>query len=251
MEFNLIQNYYYRNINNTRSYKMLENYYLKAINPNWNTIINKCMETNDFTKPIKKRLQMHLQGLSESSSHPYHPMLSPKLLGSFLPEPTVERIFFYAEIAMILEPILWLYYVNFPMLLSPVNIEAKYGFNLPLGLFIDEHGGQIIKRSLSDEDYNHFFKYSEEQEIVKSLMAFYNGRETLSEEAILKTWDTAKEGPLRNIIDGHCKQIAKMRILREAMSLRREASKVSDTIAEKIIRSFSYDKWRKSYKKWK
>jgi hypothetical protein len=250
LEFNIIQNYYYRNINDIQSYRILENYFSRTISPNWNTIINKCMEKNDFTKPIKRRLQLHLQGLSESSNHPYHPMFSPKLSGSFIPEPTLERLFFYCHIAMILEPILWLYYTNFPMLFHPVNIEAKFGFNGPVGLFIDEQGGQIIKRSLSNEDYNHFGEYSKNQEAVRSLMEFYNGRETLTEEEIHNTWDKEKE-PLKNIIEGHGKQMATMRGLRESMSFRTESSKLSDMQAERILNLFSYDKWRNAYKKWK
>ncbi|MDA8088840.1 MAG: hypothetical protein M0Z61_01260 [Nitrospiraceae bacterium] len=250
LEFNLIQNYYYRNINDTRSYRVLENYLLKAIAPNWNTVINKCLATDDFSKPIKRRLQLHLKGLSESSNHPYHPLHSPKLSGSSTPGPTIERIFFfYLMIAMILEPVLWLYYVNFPMLFHPVDIEAKFGFDSPVGLFIDEQGGQIIKKSLPEEDYNHFLEYSRNQEIVKGLLEFYNGRDTLSEGEIFDTWDKDEKGILKNINEGHAKQMSLMRALRESMSFEGKGSLPSDAAVEQFGDLLGYDKWKSAYKK--
>ena len=104
LEFSLLQNFFYRNINTTSSYELLENYYVRGVNPSWNTVIRGVMPTNSFTAPIKRRLQAHLQALSENCSHPYHPAFTHKRSGSTFPEPTLERIFSYSWVTLILEP---------------------------------------------------------------------------------------------------------------------------------------------------
>jgi hypothetical protein len=218
LEFNLLQNYFYRNIGVTSSYESLENYYVKGINPNWNTVIRGAIPTNSFTKPIKKRIQQHLQGLSEHCSHPYHPAFTQRGSGSTLPEPTLERIFSHSWVTLILEPVIWLYCVNFPMLLHGLNIERKFGFNGPVGIFVDEQTTKIIKKGFDQDDFNAFYEFSKGQQKVLDLLAWYEERKTLSEEEILRSWNATKDGPINSIIAGHVIQTVKMRGLREAMA---------------------------------
>ena len=199
LEFSLLQNYYYRIINNNRSYQALEQYFKNSTHPNWNTIINNCITNDKFTKPIKVRLDQHLKGLSESSVHPYHPDHSPKQSGNFLPEPSLEGIFFWQTTRLILDAVLWLYYVNFPLVFHPVNVLKKFGFNAPVGLFIDDLAAYVIKKSLSGNDFEYFRNYSKEQEIVNSLLDFYNSRSDMSNDEILKTWNSKENGQIKDI----------------------------------------------------
>ncbi|HEY6872112.1 MAG TPA: hypothetical protein VI298_05210 [Geobacteraceae bacterium] len=73
LEFSLLQNYYYRQTRNNGNYEIIQKYFSNKFSPNWNTIITGSLPADDFCKPIKKRLQLHLKALSENASHPYQP----------------------------------------------------------------------------------------------------------------------------------------------------------------------------------
>ncbi len=249
LEFSLLQNYYYRIVSNEISYQALELYFKNRHHPNWNTVINKCVENDKFTKPIKVRLDLHLKALSESSVHPYHPDSSPKQFGSFLPEPSLEGIYFWQTTRLILDAVLWLYYVNFPMLFHPVNVVKKFGFNAPVGLFIDDLGAYVIKKSLSSNDYKYFRNYSKEQQGVKDLFDFYNSRNDMNNEEILKTWDSKEDGPIKNISEGHCKQMVKLRGLKEGIALKRVKYDQEEAMNnDEILQIFNYEKWKEIYR---
>jgi len=247
LEFSLLQNYSFLKIQYLRSYSVIEDYFEKKYNPNWSTIIKGCLPTDNFCKPIRKRLTLHLQGLSESCAHPYLPLHSPKHFGSFLPEQTLEGLFFTYTISIILEAVLWMYFVNFPMLFHPVNIQKKFGFNYPVGLFIDETGAEIIRRSLPEDSYRHFYDYSKKTELYNDLMSFYNSRPDMTEDEIKATWDLENNGDFKDFLTGHCLQMSKLRVLAESMALepREEPPSAVDKLADKL----AFDKWRKFYKK--
>lgn len=247
LEFNILQTYFYRKLRESQDYCVLENYFKNCFNPSWNTILSNSMPSDNFCKPIKKRLDVHLKGLSQSSAHPYQPVYSPKHSGSFLPKQTLERAFFFHRISMILEPVLWLYFVNFPMLLHPVDVQRKFGFNSPVGLFIDKQAGEIIKRSIPEKDYKHFLDYSMKTDEYRSLTEFYSSRKDMSEDDIIATWNEKSDGPLKSIRHGHCIQMVKMRGLKEimALKLREELSHSIDKISEML----NYDKWKDYYRK--
>ncbi len=246
LEFSLLQNHLYRKICENNDYSVIDDYFDQKFNPNWSTILNGCLPQNSFCKPIRKRLDIHLKGLSQSSTHPYQPIYSPKHIGAFVPEQSLEGLFFSFKISMILEPVLWMYFVNFPMLFHPVDIEKKFGFNYPVGLFIDEQGATILKKSIPEEDYILFYEYSKNSDDYKNYMDFYNSRENLNHEQILATWDKECKGELDNIIAGHCMQMAELRGLREGMALqsREEPPEIIDTISENL----RFCNWRNYYK---
>jgi len=246
LEFSLLQNYSYLQIQNTGSYSVIENYFNKPYNPNWSTIVKGCLPLNSFCKPIRKRLSVHLEGLSKSCAHPYHPLYSQKHGGSFLPEQTLEGLFFAYKISLMLEAVLWVYFVNFPMLFHPVDIQKKFGFNYPVGLFIDETGAEIIRRSVSEADYKHFYNFSIKTELHKELMSLYNSRPDMTEGEIIETWDVENEGELKDLISGHCMVMSKLRVIAETMALgpRDMANPKINNLAGQL----SFDKWRKFYK---
>lgn len=252
LEFNLLQHFFFRNIDNTSSYQVLEDYCTKGVNPNWNTVINGAMPANSFTKPIKKRIQLHLRSLAENGSHPYHPTFAQQRTGSGLPEPTLERIFFHAWLSLILEPVLWLYYVNFPMFFQGVNIERKFGFSGPVGIFVDEQVTKIIRKTLNEGDFNAFCQNSRRQQKVLDLLRSYGEGKDMTDEEILQTWNIKDEGPITNIVQGHVMQTAKMRALREAMALQIDDHPKELPVGheEEIFnRLSSYEWWRASYKR--
>lgn len=247
LEFSLLQNYFFLKIQEMGSYSIIEDYFEKSHNPNWSTILNGCLPAKNFCKPIRKRLKIHLDGLSETSAHPYHPHCSPKHLGSFVPEQSLEGLFFSYKISMILEPVLWMYFVNFPMLFHPVDVQKKFGFNYPVGLFIDETGAELIRRSLTKEDYNHFYEFSKKTTQYDGLMNFYNSRPDMSQKQIEATWDSENDGEFKDLFVGHCMQMSKLRALTETMAL--EPREEPPSSIDRFADNFAFDKWRNFYKK--
>lgn len=142
---------------------------------------------------------------------------------------------------------MWLYYVNFPMLLHPVDIQRKFGFNAPVGLFIDEQGGEIIKRSFSANDYKYFLDYSVKTNDYRDLMGFYTSKNDMTEEEIIATWNEKEDGSLKSIKHGHCIWMAKMRALKEGMALK--LMKELPRSIDKIPDLLNYDSWKDYYKK--
>lgn len=251
LEFSLLQNYYFRRTTKERSFRTLEQYFDAGVNPSWNTIMKSCMPRDNFTKPIRKRISLHLEGLSKASAHPYHPQQSPKHSGSFAPEPSLQRVYSLHTIArIILEAALWIYYVNFPMLFHPVDILKKFGFKVPVGVFIDEFGGHIIKKSLSEDDHKHFLKYSKNSEQVSSLLDYYHSREDMTDDEIMTSWDAKDGGEIRDVIEGYCKQMANLRALKEVLALKPGDGSETDSLEPgRIFEVFNYDIWKDIYKK--
>ncbi|MCG8344009.1 MAG: hypothetical protein MI685_02470 [Chlorobiales bacterium] len=244
LEFSLLQNYLYLKIKENRDHNSSKDFFKITHNPKWAKIINGCLPNDEFSKPIQKKLDMHLKTLSNTSTHPYKSVHSPKHSGSFLPEQTLERLFFGYRISIILESVLWLYYVNFPMAFHPVDIQKKFGFNFPVGRFLDENGGMIIKKSIPKKDYNLFYKYSKKSSVIDDLMHFYNSQDDMNDAEIKSTWN-AQDGEWIDSVAGHCAIMAKMRVLHEYLSLGERANDIDDYDLSKL----SLDKWRKIYKK--
>lgn len=249
LEFNILQNYYYLSIKNTENYKILKRYFETHSHPSWGTILKKALPDEPFTKPIKFRLRMHLKALSENFSHPYHPDISPRQHVSVLHTPSLEGIFFWENIRFILEATLWMYYVNFPMLFHPKNIVRKFGFNGPVGLFVDELNAHIIKKTLEDEDYNLFFDYSSSQETVVALTEWYESLDALTDEQILSTWNIDQDGEIKDIIEGHGKQMAKLRGIKELMAMHQPLSSSKEEPDFNYREFFSYSLWERLSKK--
>ena len=249
LEFSILQNYYYRITHKEQNYKALEKYFKYKTHPAWNSVLNKALPDDKFSKPIKARLDIHLKKLSQIASHPYHPQFSPKQHAGFIPEPSFQGMFFWHIISIILEAVLWAYYVNFPMMFHPVDPLKKFGFNGPVGIFIDEIGSYIVKKSLPETDYLAFLKYSKEQEQVKALLEDYHLLRSLNDKEILDTWNTADNGSIEEIPKGYCMQMAKLRTLKEVMALK--PVRIEDDLDREIDVSkvFQYEKWKQLYKK--
>lgn len=249
LEFNLMQNYFIRENDRRGSFKPINDYFDKNRNPSISNLINKAIPEDSFCKPIKKRFQIELESISKNYSHPYDPQKSPKHSGGFLPSNTLESIYFWIHWSIILDMVLWLYFVNYPTLFFPVDITRKFGFNRPMGLFVDESVGRIIKKSISDEDFALFKKYAGEQSAVESILDFYNNQKELNDDEIWETWtEETKPSTLREAYILNCVQ---MRVMQEAISIGKPTDEREVTESEgKIIQYLnSFSKWEKIYKK--
>jgi len=250
VEFNTLQNYYYRIASITASYELLERYFKSHAHPSWGTILKGALPADSFSRPIRLRLQSHLKALSEIHSHPYHPDHSPRQHTIALCKPSLEGIFFWEGIRLLLDAVLWVYYVNFPMVFHPRNTLKKFGFNGPVGLFIDEIGAYIVRKSLKEDDYESFLLYSSSHDTVKDLMKWYASRSNLTDEEIIGTWNKAEYGSEpKSVLEGYVIQMGRLRAIREAMALK-PLFGVTDRAANLDIDIFfSYSFWNKMLKR--
>ena len=97
LEFSVLQNYYYRKINEERSYAALEKYFKSGINPSWHILLKKALPNDELSTTIKYRVQSHLSGLSESVLHPYHPDHSTIHHKSMKHAHSFESVYFWAS----------------------------------------------------------------------------------------------------------------------------------------------------------
>src|SRR6202041_2438839 len=144
-------------------------------------LLKGALPHNSFCAPIRYRLENILRGLSESTQHPYHPDSSPLQHRRRRHGHLIEGIFFWEKIRFVLDAALWTYYVNFPLLFHPVDILRKFGFAGPVGVLVDFHVAEIVRRSLSEADYDAFKAHSLSQENVAAVLEWALGKPDLSD----------------------------------------------------------------------
>jgi len=249
IEFTLLQNYFHNKMVEKNNFDLLKNYFNKGNLPKWPKMIKGAIPNNNFCNPIKKRIQLELKALSISSNHAYIPFYSPRAKGIFKSGHSIYSLHFWINLSFILETCLWVYYVNYPMLLKPVNLLKKYGFEFPLGRYIDSSLNEVIRKSLKKEDYVLFAEYAEKIPTVKSLMKIYESREDLSNEEILNTFDEEEYGEIKNIQNGYAKVMAERRAFKELMSFRYIIDNRDYKFDESILTKMNFASWRTFYKK--
>ena len=256
LEFNLLQNYFFNVTQKANSFKLFNDYLQSRINPSINTLLNKALPDDEFCKPIKKRIQVELNSLSNKYNHAYTPNDSPKHFGVYSPDTSFETLYFWIHISMVLELVLWIYYVNFPMLFFPVDIIRKFGFNWPVGLYVSDSTSGIIKKATSEMDYALFKEYAASKSIVIDLRNFYDSQPTLDDEEIWNTWH--KERKKNDSFHGcYAKAVVEERATHEmlAVNTRKTETEVEKEFDEKdaTIETFAkqymeFSAWRKVYK---
>ena len=243
LEFSLLQNYYYRMLRDSASYRPLELYFKNGRVPASNAVVKMAMPKDQFTKLIRFRVNQHLGGLSESTLHPYHPDYSVRQHSSVVGKPSFEGLHFWFTTRLIVESALWVYYVNFPLLFHPVDVMRKFGYNGPAGLFVDEPGGKAVKESLSAEDYAEFKKYSDTQEGTTDRLAWFEGFPNLTDAQIETSWKKDEDGEFPGLWAGYCAQMARLRVLRRSMAVHRaNIREVPDSVPTSLN---SLADWRK------
>lgn len=249
IEFNITQNYYYRMIMKTGNYQCVNKYFKDGVRPKFDTMMKNVLPDDKFSKPIKHRLHIHWAALSSMPAHLYHPDMSEKKYSGFLPRICAEGIFFWFYHRLVLEAILWIYYVNFPMLFQPVNSLEKYGFNGPIGVFIDPTIGHIVKRSMTENDFDLFLNYSNNSQYVSEVLTNYYSMNTLSEEQIIESWNRIDE-PFDGIEKSYVKLMSKQRVTKELLSFP-QFNKSQDKNNDLDFNIFNYENWKESYKKYR
>lgn len=209
LEFALLHNYYVRVTNARSDYGPVAKYFRDGIKPSWSTLLRLGIADSAFSRPIRFRVQQHLTGLSDSCAHPYHPRFA---IGSREPV-ALEALMSWYLIDMILECALWVYYVNYPMLFFPIDFERRFGYNGPVGLFIDETGGCYVRRSLSPSDHSAFAQHAASLEETQDVLRSLDSHPLLTDEQIVATWNP-DNGPFPGLFVGYCQTMAQLRTMR-------------------------------------
>lgn len=249
-EFNLLQNYYHRVSRETNSFALLEEYFAHKRTPSWNTLINRSLPDEQISKPIKKRLSLGLDSLSEIAGHAYDIEQSHQYRVGTFPGVTLQGLYSWVSISLTIDYVLWMYLVNFPMLLHPVDTVAKFGFNGPVGLFVDKYSGELIKKSMPPKDYSEFLNYSNKSSDVKDLTTWLEGHNDLSDVEIMGTWNEEEDGKFPGRIPAYVIKMVKLRGMRESLARLQNKDNSKDNLdPEKMLRVLHFANWKDIYKK--
>jgi hypothetical protein len=165
-------------------------------------LIKYAIPDDNFCKPIKKRIQIEMDNLSSRYSHAYDQGESPKIDGIFRPGLSIESLYFHIQASATLDIVLWIYYVNFPMLFFPVDITKKFGFSPP-SLFVTPNVTSVIKRCLTAEDFQIFYDYSANRQEVKDFLDWYNNLPDLTEDEIWATVNSNEKREENDTIESY------------------------------------------------
>jgi hypothetical protein len=148
---------------------------------------------------------------------------------------SVEGIFFWQKIRFVLDTVLWVYYVNFPLLFHPIDVLRKFGFNAPLGMIADFNTGGLVRRSLPPSVYDAFKSYSAQQESAVSVLEWAQARPDLTDQEIAATW-TADEPRPPDLQSAYAMQMARLRAMRVSLAFRaaEETRDVSDDFLNRL-----------------
>ena len=250
VEFSVFQLYFYSVSHEQRSLERLESYFRDKRSPSWHTALQKAIPGDGFCRPIKARLDFHFKGLSESAAHSYHPSFSPRSHAQNPGRSSFEGVYFWQLTRVVLQSVLWAYSINFPMAFFPKDTLRKFGFNPPAGVFVDDYCATVIRRGLGEEDYERFVAHAATQSKVADLLAWYNGRDDLSDEQVSATWNSAENGELKvSNANGYARMLGKMRVIREMIAmLPAWAAEEAEHPDFDLIKMFSYDRWRQIYR---
>ena len=214
LEFSILQNYYYRIIDKAGDYNSITAYFKSARNPSWSTSLKGCLPNDRLSKLVKFRLQKALGGLSDTVNHPYNPSFSHRHHRKANLGHSLEGLFFWHKIDLVVLTSLWTYYINFPLLFHPVEKMRKFGYEGQIGVVIDKNLGEVIRKSLSESDYKEFHEYSAKQEKTKGILEWFSGLPNLSDEKIKAAWDVDKNGTFPGVLEGYVHTQAQQAALR-------------------------------------
>jgi len=98
--------------------------------------------------------------------------------------------FYYVllTINLLLKQLIYLYILAYEMILFPVDIIGKWGFNGPVGLFIDKCNYKVIEKYIGKNNLEKIKESLKESDSVKSLLSWYNESPRLSENEIENSW---------------------------------------------------------------
>ena len=240
LEFSVFQNYYYRVTRETRSYEALESYFSEPRQLSWGTAMRKALPKDNFCRPIEFRIRNHLRALSESTQHAYHPDSSVLQYRHRRHGHSVEGIFFWQKIRLILDAVLWLYYANFPNLFHPVDVLRKFGFNGPVGVLADPLTSHVVRKSLSEADYEAFKTYAARD---AHGVDWALSQKDLTDAEIIATW--SEDDPCPSDLEiAYGLHMARLRALRGGAAFR-VARHLADLPDEVFNEMWTLETWSK------
>lgn len=252
LEFSILQLYFYRVTVQSGTLKRLEEYHESERMPGWHSALKASMPNNTFCKPIRKRMQVHLNDLSNSASHPYSHKLSPRNHSYSPGVPHMAGVAFWRVNRLVLEAVLWAYYVNFPMLFKPSDVYKKFGCNRPMGRFADDVCTGAVKYALDPTDFEIFSNYAELDEESNSAIEWAKNKDDLTLQELKESCDSDFTGSEDEMYPAaYLMATAKARSLRSVLSLDIEGLKSSHRRkAENLpdINIHDFHRWRKVYK---
>ena len=80
-----------------------------------------------------------------------------------------------------------------PQCLFPVDINRKFGFNPPVGMYFDKFNFVPLMAVFGDETISAYRKQLQDNDFVEGIMRFYESRPDLTHEQILESWDNSEE----------------------------------------------------------
>lgn len=178
----------------------------------------------------------------------YGPDDSPKMAGVFSPNVSFESMY-WIHASIVLDQVLWMYFVNFPMLFRPVNVLKKFGFNWPSGIFVNASTTSIIKKAITVDDFAAFESYALQNEIIRMNMDFYNSQKDLTEQEIWATYSKERE-PSESMEACYVKQLAELRGMMEAAAIVKPFEEKPDEIFnEGLLEGMkSFTAWQELHK---
>ncbi len=252
IEFNIKQCYFDFICKANNSYAPLEDYLKNGVSPSALKMANTFLPQGSFAKPIKKKIQVILGRLSDTSSHAYKPIDSMRGNGKLQHEYSLDTMLFWLSLNQSINIVLWSYYLSNPMIFKPKDIIRKFGFNYPIGTFISDFQHLSAKYSLNKDDFYMFMEFVSNLDEVKMLDEFYESQPDLTDDEIKATWDQKES--LEDFNFGFLQLIAKHRAMSELLASRCsfDAQKHFDKSLKPLIYKVSdYNWWKKNYKKMK
>jgi len=252
LEFTALQLYYYRVTLENGNLKRLEDYHATERQPGWHAALKASMPNDNFCKPIRKRVQLHLSDLSNHSSHPHGHTSSPRNQCYSPGVPHMTGLAFWRLNRLVLEAALWVYYVNFPMLFKPTNVYSKFGCNRPMGHFADNVCSSAVEHALNPQDFKIFSDYAAKDEGSNSEVDWIESRDDLTKQELRESCDDDFSGSDDEMYPGaYLMATGKARSLRAMLSLDTEGLKSeSKRKLEELpdINIHDFHRWRVAYK---
>lgn len=138
---------------------------------------------------------------SDLSAYNHTPKIN-ESVGKFsgLGPSTIKDIYYVLScLQQILEILIRLYVLSYPMILYPVSVETKFGFNSPVGIYADKINHEIVKAALGDELIQALSLEFEKDPDVISILEYFKGSKDKNEEEIRKTYNPQSEDDIRAI----------------------------------------------------
>ena len=89
--------------------------------------------------------------------------------------------------------ILRLYVYQYPMSLFPINLIRKWGWKMPIGVFVDECSGGIIEEALGKHQADKLREILLKDQEVSEKLQHANSFPALTDDAIWETWHTSSD----------------------------------------------------------